>query len=625
MKNQLKQSTLIIVLLLLLPLCIFAQNKNKPNILWLTSEDNSADWLGCYGNPYAETPNLDKLAKEGFQYMHAYCNTSACSPSRSTWITGMNAVSLGTHHQRSRYAIPHDQIKYYPDFLQEAGYYTGNYDKTDYNIGGRQDKECWNNTEKVDWQNLRNQQPFFQVINFHRSHESRINDKLNENKHDPALTKLRPYHPDLPVWRKTYAQYYDSLKVMDNDIGLALQKLEQSGLAENTIVVYVSDHGGVMPRSKRFLYLNSIHCPLLIRIPKKYKSLWPADKPGSRVDRLVSFVDMPRTWISLAGGEVPDNMQGRIFLGKDTEPEKEYHFSFRGRMSDGVDNSRAITTKRYHYIRNYMPYAPWMQYYYWVWRTVATWSWEQLVKEGKATEAQARLFQPKGSEELYDIVNDPDCVRNLIHMPKYAKVTSELRAELRKEQIRINDAGLLPETEMNRLAKQNNTTIYELAHTPSIYNVEALLDAADLALAENTDNLPKLRQMLKSKDVGQRYWGIIGCFLLNDQQGGMMAINDESDEIRAMAAWLLINTGQREKAYACFKDLLGDVGSFYKTDPPSYAVLSVLNILDWMGEDARELLPVIRLQAFEHNDPRVIKNARRVREHIIEKFSRYNY
>ena len=121
-------------------LCSVANAADRPNILWLTCEDNNVNWVGCYGNPHADTPNIDKLATEGFQYMHCYANAPVCAPSRSTWITGVHALSMGTHPMRSRYPIPHDTIKYYPDLLKKAGYYVGNAKKTDYNIGGRDDK-----------------------------------------------------------------------------------------------------------------------------------------------------------------------------------------------------------------------------------------------------------------------------------------------------------------------------------------------------------------------------------------------------------------------------------------------------------------------------------------------------
>ncbi len=228
--------------------------QKRPNILWLTCEDNNINWVGCYGNPQAETPNIDKLATEGFQYMHCYANAPVCAPSRSTWITGMHSISTGTFPMRSRNQIPHDRIQYYPDYLKANGYYVGNDRKTDYNIGGRPDGDCWDNPKKVDWDALKKNQPFFQVINSLSSHESRAQGDVENTIHNPSDTKLRAYHPDLPDVRKNYAKYHDAMKRMDSEIGDALKKLEEMGLAENTIVIHNSDHGGVMPRSKRVYF-----------------------------------------------------------------------------------------------------------------------------------------------------------------------------------------------------------------------------------------------------------------------------------------------------------------------------------------------------------------------------------
>ncbi|MGI9243621.1 MAG: sulfatase family protein, partial [Verrucomicrobiales bacterium] len=282
--------------------------QDKPNILWLTSEDNNVTWIGCYGNPYAETPNIDKLATEGFQYMHCYSNAPVCAPSRSTWITGIHAVSMGTHQMRSRYPIPHDRIQYYPDHLKKAGYYVGNAKKTDYNIGGRPDGDAWD-TNKVDWKVLKQKEPFFMVINSTKSHESRAFGDVDNTEHSPDEVKLTKYHPDIPEIRKNYAHYHDQVKKMDADIGQALADLEKAGLAENTIVVYNSDHGGVIARSKRFLYNSGTHCPLVVRIPEKFKALRPG-APGTKVNDLVSFIDMTKTWLTLCGAETPDYLQG---------------------------------------------------------------------------------------------------------------------------------------------------------------------------------------------------------------------------------------------------------------------------------------------------------------------------
>jgi N-sulfoglucosamine sulfohydrolase len=490
---------------------------------------------------------------------------------------------------RSRHEIPHDRIPYYPDQLRAAGYYTANWKKTDFNIGGREDSDCWDHHGEVDWEILPKQQPFFQIINLTSSHESKAHGEVENTEHDPADTRLRAYHPDLPDVRKNYAKYHDAVKRMDSEVGTVLARLEELGLAENTIVIHNSDHGGVLPRSKRYIFSSGLHCPLIVRIPEKYQALWPAEQPGTQIDRLVSFVDMPKTWLSLADAEVPDTMQGRIFLGPQMEPEPEYHFAFRGRMDERLDNARALTDKRYLYIRNYMPYVPWMQELEYLWRSKATQAWDAHVQSGEAVEVHARFFSPKGwSEELYDLQKDPDNVVNLANRSDYAETVVRFRGALRAEQLRVYDAGLLPESEMVRRAAENKLTIYEMVRDPKRYDLPALLNAADLALERNPDKLPQLEQLLESPDCGLRYWGIVGCFLLDYQPAGFQCLEDSSQEVRIMAAWLLIKTGEKEKGFQALENLLRENG---------YAMLTAMNVIDWIGEEARPLLDAIPEEA----------------------------
>ena len=567
-------------------LSLLVQAGERPNILWLTSEDNNVNWIGCYGNPHVNSPNIDQLATEGFRYTHAYANAPVCAPSRSTWITGVHALSMGTHPMRSRYNIPHDLIKYYPDHLKTSGYYVGNDKKTDFNIGGRKDSDCWDNSAEVEWDKLKNNQPFFQVINSTQSHESNAFGDFRKTKHSPKDIILRKYHPDLPTMRMNYAKYHDAIQGMDQAIGDALKQLEALGLADNTIVIYNSDHGGVLPRSKRFLFSSGIHCPLIIRIPEKYKDLWPAEKPGMTVDRIVSFIDMPATWLRITDTKIPAIMQGQAFLGTEPQPERAFHYAYRARMDERNENARAICDKQFLYIRNYMPYTPWMQPLNYLWKMKATQAWVEHVESGKASEIEARFFKPKGwTEELYDMEQDPDSIHNLIDNPEYAEVIKRMQSNLRSWQEKVFDTGMLPESEMVKLAAQNNTTIYQVARDRSLYNLPQLMDAADLALEENESNLLALRGLLKSSDIGLRYWGIVGCFLLNDTQSALKCLEDDSHEVRAMAGWLLLRSGEKKVGLQCLEHLLKE---------NSYATLSVLNIIDWAGDDAKPLLPTVQ-------------------------------
>ena len=583
---------LLILSLFILSSCT-GETPEPPNILWLTSEDNNIDWVGCYGNKYADTPNLDALAESGFRYTHCYANAPVCAPSRSTWITGMHAISNGTHPMRSRNEIPHDVIKYYPDHFKAAGYYVSNGAKTDYNIGGRPDEDCWDDMDQrgngksiTNWDALKENQPFFKIINFFESHESRAQGDVENTIHNPDSTALWDFHPDLPDIRKNYAKYHDAVKRMDTNVGEALAMLEELGLAENTIVIYNSDHGGVLPRSKRYLHATGIHTPLIVRIPEKYKSLYPADAPGSTVDRIVSFIDMPTTFMSLCQVEIPAYMQGRIFLGNKKDPEREYHFSFRGRMDERAENARAVYDKEFVYIRNYMPFTPWMQHLDYLWKMKATEAWEDYAMTNADDIEKSKYFYPKVyTEEFYSLGEDWDNTNNLINEAKYADKIEDMRKALREWQLKIHDAALIPESEMVKRARDNRMTIYEMVRDPILYNLPGLLDAADIALEANPDKLDRLRIMLTNDDPGIRYWAITGCFLLNDQLAAMKVLNDASHEVRAMAAWTLIRTGEVEKGKKVLEALLLE---------NSYATLKVLNIIDWMGDEGESLMETVK-------------------------------
>lgn len=570
--------------LLLLPFT--GRGAQQPNILWLVCEDSNVNWIGCYGNPEARTPRIDAFAKQGFRYTRAYASAPVCAAQRSTWITGINSISMGTHPMRSRYPIPHDQIKYYPDYLRKAGYYTANHSKTDYNIGGRLDPDCWDSNVADAWNKRKPGQPFFQVINFMESHESKAQGDVTNTRHSPGEVTLSKYHPDEMGIRMNYAKYYDAVENMDTEVGKALDALDKAGLADDTIVIFNSDHGGVLPRSKRFLFDSGLHAPLIIRIPEKYKSLWPADKPGTTVDRLVSFLDIPKTWLSLTHSEIPAVMQGKIFMGPQAEPEPEYVFSFRERMDERFDNQRAVRNKRFVYIKNYMPYVPWGQHLDYLWKMVATRTWEDAYKHHRTDEVTGRFFELKPVEELYDMQADPDNVVNLAGRPEHQKTLETMRAQLRQWQLAIHDTGLLPEAERDRRATENKLTIYEMVRDPKLYDLPAYLDAADLALAKNPANTGRLIKLLASKDSGLRYWGTVGLIMLgkadaNTQQAWESVLGDPCGEVRAMAAWGLIRSGQPGKAQSVLAEML---------EKHAPATLMALNAIDWSQSEITPFL-----------------------------------
>ncbi|MCA9218053.1 MAG: sulfatase-like hydrolase/transferase, partial [Planctomycetales bacterium] len=373
-----------------------------------------------------------------------------------------------------------------------------------------------------------------------------------------------------------------------------LDALKEDGLYDDTIVIYNSDHGGVMARSKRFLYSSGVHCPLIVRIPEKLKHLYPAEKPGMTVDRLVSFVDMPKTWLSLAGAEIPNTYQGTIFLGKHQEPEPRYHVGFRERADERLDCVRLIRDGRFAYHINYMPYAPAGQHLAYLWKAPATPAWEQHHREGKTNEITGRFFRPRVSEEFYDNDNDFDNVHNLIDSPEHQERIQQMKVALRERQLALYDSGLLPEKMRERRAAKNNVTIYEMVRNQDLYPLEQYLDAADLALERNESNVSKFIEQMSDTDEGMRWWAVVGLHLLADKapQSDKVhaaepvlkrALND-THEVRMMAAWTLVKLGKSDDSLATLDALL-----FSETTDASNHIM-LHNVLDWMGEPAFPLV-----------------------------------
>ncbi|NIQ09790.1 MAG: sulfatase-like hydrolase/transferase [Gammaproteobacteria bacterium] len=527
-----------------------ASAAEKPNILWIVSEDNSVFWVSCYGSPNAKTPNIDQLAAEGFRYTHCYDNSAVCAPTRNTWLTGLHCISTGNQPMRSFYRLPPEIYQHtYIDQLMAAGYSVSAKGKQDFNFEQRHWKNLRGNLEQ-DWEKLPDNKPFFIVRNYGESHESRSFPKDTPLHADPAAMTLHAYHPDLPGVRQSYARYTDSVAIMDQRVGQNIAWLKRIGRYEDTIIIYNSDHGGVLPRSKRFLYNSGTHCPLIIRIPERFKHLWPAETPGSTVDRLVSFVDMPKTWLSLAGAEIPSTYQGTIFLGEDTEPEPAYHFAYRGRADECLDMARAIRDKSHTYIKNYYPYIPNGQVLRYQWKIEAMQAWERHYQEGKTTPVQSRFFLPRDPHQFFDDKADYENIHNLIDRPEHQEKIADLKRELRRQQLKFHDSGLLPEDMRNRRAEANGLTLYEMVRDPALYPLADYLDAADLALARDPANLPAFLTGLADPDEGIRWWAINGLKNLGaDAEPALEEIRkaaqgDAAQEVRLLAAWILHDFGE---------------------------------------------------------------------------------
>lgn len=565
--------------------CTTEPQQQLPNILWITSEDNSP-FMGCYGDDFATTPNFDKMASEGFRYTHAYANAPVCAPARNTIISGVYANSNGSQHMRSYYKKS-DKVPLYPVLLRQAGYYCTNNSKEDYNFQKDDTKNIWDeSSRKAHYKNRKPGQPFFAIFNLTVSHESSIHKSIpaDQLRHNPKDVTLPPYHPDTEEMRHDWAQYYDKVEDLDTQVGALLDELEKEGLADNTIVFYYGDHGGVIARSKRYTYESGTHVPFIIRIPDKYKQLYPAQKPGMPVDRLTSFVDLAPTLLSLAGIPITEVMQGHAFLGNEKTADPQYAYMFRGRMDERYDMSRAIRDRQYRYIHNYMPYRIYGQHLNYLWRAPSIGSWEKAWQEGRCDSIQSVFWNTKPAEELYDTENDPWEVNNLAKDPAYKDRLIKMRQACNTWEKKIFDAGFIPEAMLSDLAGE--MPFYDYMRSGKV-DMDALIAAADLATLGGPENLNDYVEMLKSDDGAIRYWGATGLLILKDKaqpalKSILATLDDPAPDVVAVLAEVAYRLGQKEEAR---KGLLSVLES-----PNSFARTRALNVIDVVDEDSQEIM-----------------------------------
>jgi arylsulfatase A-like enzyme len=559
----------------------------RPNILWLVSEDNDP-FLGCYGDKMAHTPRIDRLAKEGVLYERCFANP-VCAPSRFTLITGTFAATAGpAEHMRASGKIP-DWLKGFPIYLGAAGYYTTNNAKTDYN-SPLDPKKTWSDQGKeAHWRNrMVPTQPFFAVFNHEVTHESCLFPvkelPLTEPAVDPASVRIPPYQPDTPEIRADWARYYNHMALMDAQIAAKLDDLEKAGLAENTIVFYYADNGGVLPRGKRFLEQSGTHVPLIVYYPPKWKHLAPA-APGTRIKEPVCFADFAPTVLSLAGVEIPKHMQGHAFAGPArTTPPPEFVYCTRDRMDERYDMMRSVMDSRWLYIRNLRPDLAYVQHLEYMFKARGYQSWARMAEEGKLTPATAQFWGVKPSEELYDMDADPDSVHNLAGDPAAHETLERMRAALHKHTLEINDNGFVPEG--------SALEGYDASRQEGAYPIERVYATALLASDRNTANLPKLIEALKDESEPVRWWAAQGCTILGApaapaEAALRKALDDPSGAVQVAAAEALGVIGKTDVALPVLQRCLEN------KEAPFFA-LQAANLLDRFGERARPSLEAMK-------------------------------
>ena len=435
------------------------------NIVWITAEDLSPR-LGAYGDSVAQTPHLDRLARQSVRYDRAFANYGVCAPARHTLITGMYPTSTGAMAMRTYKrtgalesitdpellaipvyeATPPAGVKCFTEYLRTAGYFCTNNAKTDYQF--RNPITAWDHSDHGAHYRQRPtpETPFFAVFNSTQTHESRLFEPHSPQVTDPATVYVPPYYPDTDTVRQAIARQYDNLHALDRWVGELLAELEADSLLDRTIVFFFSDHGDGLPRAKRWVYDSGTRVPLLIR--------WPDGHGAGSVDTsLVSFVDFAPTVLALAGVERPEYLQGRVFAGQEaSQPPASYVYTFRDRMDPAPETIRAVRDHRFQYVRNYRPELPYLGYIPYRDRLPMM---QQLQTRRRAGTLDAMQWQfwatSKPLEELYDLRADPDQVHNLAAEPRYFSKLAELRRAQLDFRDRYGDLGMLPESELIKM------------------------------------------------------------------------------------------------------------------------------------------------------------------------------
>ena len=465
--------------------------QERPNILWLTFEDTSPQFIGCYGDENAETPVMDFIAEQGVRFESAFSKCTVCSPSRSAIITGVPTYKMGSGNHRSSFPIP-EEIKGFPKYLKDNGYYVTNNNKTDYNIADVKQftTDTWDeSSNKAGWWNRKDGQPFFSVFNIPDSHQSRTmsmpyewyeknvlqylqpkqQSSTNKNQDLPQNTaidppkqkvfntfhkqhviaddafKMPPIYHNSDAMRKQVARVYNSIKLTDIKIGNLLHRLSEEGLIDDTIIFIFADNGEGMPRGKTNGIGLGYRVPFIIWFPEKYKHLSPWSTGGIVIDDIIDFEDLAPTLLQITGIEIPSYMKGRAFLGKKQIAKKEYTYLSTDRADNGLDMTRTITDGRYLYSRNFMPFFPEVKYIRYIEIGEITQQMREDYKNGKLNDFQSGIFKNKSAEVLYDLKKDTWEEINLVNSEAHQGILKTIRERLKTKILKERDVHFLPE------------------------------------------------------------------------------------------------------------------------------------------------------------------------------------
>lgn len=575
-------------------LCLFSisvSGQDTPNILWITIEDTSPQFIGCYGNENARSPVIDKLAEEGVRFTNAFSTGTVCSPSRNAIITGVHTFKTGTGNHRSNYPVP-DFIKGFPLYLKQQGYYVSNNSKTDYNVGNMNQftKEAWDeSSNKAGWWNRKPGQAFFSVFNFVESHQSRtmthpydwyLTNVLNKLSEDQRIAEhefeMPPFYKDSPEMRKHFARVYNSIKLTDKRIGELLEKLEKDDLRDSTIIFFYADHGEGIPRGKTNGINLGYRVPFIIWFPEMYKHLSPWGKAGVVTDELVDFEDLAPTLISLVGGEIPDHMKGRVLMGENRMPKPDHLILSADRADNGPDMVRSITDGRFIYSRNFMPFMPQMRYIRYMEIGEICNEMRKDLEAGQLNDVQQGLFKVRPAEFLFDIENDVWETNNLAENSEFKNVLDDMRKQLEKEILDSRDVHFLPEYEIGLVSK--NYTPYEYRLDDNKYPFNEIYAAASLSGIRGSEITKRQIELLKNDNKIIRYWAAMG--LRSQKKKDLEAFRN--DIIKSMNdEYLPVQVSAAAIAYQHFDNTLAEkkLIALCENENPDIALMTINYLL----------------------------------------------
>lgn len=527
----------------------------RPNIIWLVSEDNSADWLKLYNENGATMPTVEKLAKQGLVFNHAFSCAPVCSVARSTIISGCYAPRTGTQYHRKQATVPMpDGVKMFPYYLRQAGYHTSNCVKEDYNFNPEDKKGVWDmSSRKATYRERKPGQPFFHVQNYTTTHEGSLHfrNMEQETTTDPASVKLYPYHPDTKLFRYTYARYLDNHMKLDAQMGKFVEQLKEDSLMDDTFIIYYGDHGGVLPRGKGYAYNNGLQVPMVVYIPKNWTHLVPAEA-GSHIDGAVEFVDLSATVLNLAGVKIPDGIDGEPFLGRGVELDelnaRDTSFGYADRFDEKYDFVRTLRKGKFRYMRNYQPFNFDGLHNFYRYRMLAYQEWHDMFHAGKLKAEQRQFFERRPAETLYNIDKDPHELNNLAGDPAYADKLVELRRLLQKQVKSMPDLSFFPEPVMLAEGRDNPTEFGQQKKQ----EIAKLVDIADLSLRAFPEAKQQIGRALSSENPWERYWGLVTCSSFAEQaapfykKARSIAETDGVPLVRVRAAEFLGLTGEAD-------------------------------------------------------------------------------